>query len=279
LTLSQCQRLIITLLNSLPDINVEQESLDIVLSVLKRDQLWIVQNPDYIVSPSDRRKIINIVTKRRHGIPLAYVLGIIRYGDLVLKVNQHCLIPRPETEQLIETARNYLLSQPNRAWRIIDIGTGTGLIAISLAQCCKEHSLNCHIDATDISLPALKVAKANVKKYQLSKTVSVYKQDLFTNNSQTYNLIVANLPYVPSSNIKGLKDPILALDGGSDGLDLVRTLLSQLHTSKIHTNIILEIGTNQAGILEAYVCQLWPQATIKADNDLAGFNRVVQITI
>lgn len=249
------------------------------MSVLKRDQLWIVQNPDSIISPSDRRKIMNVLTKRRRGLPLAYVLGTIRYSGLVLNVNRHCLVPRPETEQLIETARNYLLSQSNRTWRIIDIGTGTGLIAISLAQFCIEHSLNCHIDATDISLPALKVAKANVNKYQLSKIISVYKQDLFINNSQKYNLIVANLPYVPSGDIEGLKDPILALDGGSDGLDLIRTLLTQLHASKIHTDIILEIGAKQAEILEAYILQLWPQAIIKADNDLAGFNRVVQITI
>ncbi len=169
-----------------------------------------------------------MITKRKEGVPVAYLRGYKEFYGLDFKVNKHVLVPRPDTETLVEAVINYISSDN----LLLDIGTGSACIPISVLK---------HVDgleavATDISSSALKVARANARKHRVESKIQFFQSDLLKNVppkvfESREVVVTANLPYVPKGfevNIETKFEPQIALYGGEDGLDIYKKLLERL---------------------------------------------------
>ncbi|MDD4028437.1 MAG: peptide chain release factor N(5)-glutamine methyltransferase [Caldisericia bacterium] len=197
-----------------------------------RSQLYAhFQDP---ISEYEFAQYQTFLEQRTQGRPVAYITGEKPFFNLSLYVEESVLIPRPETELLVEIAVNYLQRQSFHG-NILDLGTGSGAIAIAIGT---SHS-TAHIDASDVSLEALKVAQKNCAKYQLQDRIRLIHSDMFTDIQDSYHLIVSNPPYIPTSWICDLsedvkREPLLALDGGKDGMQRTDTLIrdARIHLSK-----------------------------------------------
>jgi release factor glutamine methyltransferase len=202
---------------------------------------WLLSHPETSLSPTEEQTIQSAIQQLQDGKPLPYVLGHWEFFGLDFIVTPDVLIPRPETELLIEYALGSIRSHPNYIYRIIDIGTGSGIIPVSLAV----HVPQARLVATDISHAALKVARANAERQGVAGSIQFIQADLLPAEPAEleFDLICANLPYIPSETLKTLeiygKEPTQALDGGIDGLDLIRRLLSLLSVRKTSDSLIL----------------------------------------
>ena len=204
----------------------------------------------------DKASLISAVLKRRiRGEPLAYILGKREFMGLEFKVTKAVLIPRQETEILVETVLKIVHSSEFivHSLNILDLGTGSGCIAVSLAK----HLPQCQIDALDISAGALAVARENAKLNQVK--VNFIQSDLFHNaklGSAAYDIIVSNPPYVASQDLKQLQveisyEPPGALDAGKDGLDFYKRIINESPKYlKPEGLLILEIGFRQGSSIE-----------------------------
>jgi release factor glutamine methyltransferase len=217
----------------------------------------------------------DLVSRRLAGEPVAYLLGHKEFWSLDLLVDLRVLIPRPDSETLLEEALDRF-ANPGAALRIADVGTGSGALALALA---KERP-QAQVSATDISPDALAVARANAERLGLAVTFLLGDLDQPLVPAGRFDLIVANLPYIPSADIDGLSadvrsEPRLALDGGGDGLVLVRRLV-EAAPKLLHPGggLALEVGVGQAGV----VGELLREAglgDVRSRRDLAGIDRVV----
>lgn len=224
--------------------------------------------------------------------PLAYILGKKEFYGLELIVNHNVLIPRPETEELVELALAWLERRREVVsdLKVADVGTGSGAIALALAA----YVPNLLVYALDVSDDALHVAQQNVRRHQLERQVRLKRSDLLEYchvENETYgsapeqvDLIVANLPYVEAGDIKALMpevgryEPSLALDGGADGLNLVRRLLRQAPAVlRAGGAIMLEIGSRQGSAAISLAETLVPCASVRIQQDLAGHDRILVI--
>ena len=221
-------------------------------------------------------KLFNELLNRcKTGEPLQYIIGNWDFMGFCFKTDKRALIPRPETELLVEDAFEFLKARYGKPVKILDLCTGTGCIAISLAYLCLEAKIEADITAADISPEALELAKINDS---LSK-ISFIQSDLFTNIHETkFDLIISNPPYIPTAEIFTLQptvkdyEPHLALDGGQDGMDIYRKIIPQsLNYLKDGGALYLELGpADVAGILDE---SNFKNITIK--NDYAGLPRVL----
>jgi len=207
---------------------------------IKRLELYL--QFDRPLGESEREPLRDLVRRRGSGIPLQHLLGSVEFCGRSFKSDARALIPRPETEQLVERALTY----PNPS-SILDIATGSGVIPLTLAL----ERPGTKVTATDISPEALALAKENAALLGVDR-IDFHEADLMPPGHETFDLITANLPYIPSSEIASLSrevrhDPILALDGGADGLDLIRRL-APLAFSRLNAGgrLLLEIGINQS---------------------------------
>lgn len=219
-------------------------------------------------------QIREVVRRRQEGESVAYITGEKEFWGLPFKVNPSVLVPRPDTETLVEAALERLPKDEPR--RVLDVGTGSGAIAISVA---KARPL-AQVVAIDKHEAALVVAKENAERNQVN--VGFLQGDLLAPlaDQDAFDLILANLPYIPTADIAGLapevrREPVSALDGGADGLDLIRTLLVQapawLRPGGV---VLLELGQGQAGAVAA-LCEKAGLASPFVLKDLAGIERVV----
>jgi release factor glutamine methyltransferase len=224
--------------------------------VLQKTRMQLYLEFGQELSPAVLDRLRPLVKRRAEGEPLEYVLGGTTFSGLRLKVTPDTLVPRPETELLIETCRPLLPTTPpeppTQLLPILDVGTGTGAIAAILAR----DFPHLPVYAVDISTAALKVAQLNGKSFC---NISFLESDLISNPAlpPQFHLIVANLPYIPSGQIATLarevqREPRLALDGGPEGLDLMDRLIT---ASAGRTNwLALEFGDGQAEFLKS-LCQ------------------------
>lgn len=244
---------------------------------LNKDRAWIIaHNHDPL--PADLIPALEADLDRLvRGVPLPYVLGAWEFYGLSFQVNESVLIPRPETELLVETALNWVNQHPGPL-RAADVGTGSGCIAAALAR----HAPQMHITAVDISQQALRVAKQNFIQLNVAGQVSALQSDLLSSLSGPFDLLCANLPYIPSAKLPHLDvtthEPSLALDGGPDGLVLVQELLLQARSRMADRFLILlEVEADHGQAAPELTCQIFPQANTTMLRDLAGLPRLVSI--
>jgi release factor glutamine methyltransferase len=224
--------------------------------ILNCDRMSLYLNKEYILD-KDKSVLISSALKRRISAePIQYILGKTEFMGLEFRVNPDVLIPRPETEILVETAIKYVRRLPGcqaSSLNILEVGTGSGCIAISLAK----FILNAEVTAVDISAEALMVAAENARLNRVK--INFIQSDLFNScglQPRTCDLIVSNPPYVRTEEIKHLQpeigyEPAIALDGGEDGLDFYGRIISgSAPYLKKGGFLIMEIGIGQKGALE-----------------------------
>lgn len=223
-----------------------------------------------------------LAQRRAEREPLAYITGHREFYGLDLLVDRRVLIPRPETELLVELALAHVRKAPERAsrWRIADVGTGSGAVAIALARQLPDATLY----GLDISAEALAVAAANCARHGVSERVIPRRGDLLSPLDERVDVIVANLPYIRDDEWDSLApeiriyEPSGALRGGADGLDLIRRLLSQAQ-ERISPGgaIFLEIGASQGEGACAAAREAFPHGAIRLHQDYGGHDRVAAI--
>lgn len=245
-------------------------------SILQRGRAWVLAHPEASVEGGYLEQIRIAAGRLQAGEPLPYVLGAWEFFGLSFQVSPDVLIPRPETELLVEQALNYLIRQPKPA-RVLEVGTGSGCIAISLAKYGAVQVI-----ATDISLPALRLARNNARQHGVQEHLTWIQSDLLSSIYGNFNLICANLPYIPRETCKKLKvtgrEPWLAFDGGPDGLDLIRRLLWQSPARLLPGGqLLLEIEASQGRAAQASGQAAFPNAIVQVLPDLAGHERLLVI--
>ena len=223
------------------------------------------------------------LARRLSHEPLQYILGKWEFFGCQFTVTPHCLIPRPDTEVLVETA---LKSLP-RGGRFADLCTGSGCIAVSLL-CARSDLTAC---ALELYPETLKLAVLNAKDNGVAARFTPVEADLLGDGVEQlmphapYDAILSNPPYIPTDVIRGLSpevhhEPHAALDGGTDGLIFYRAILKNYaHVVKPGGQIILEIGYDQAEALRDLANSYLPTASVRVLRDLGGNDRVVQITL
>lgn len=262
--------------------------------VLRVDRATLVASPEAVVSTPQGDAFAASVARRAKGEPVAYIRGLKEFYGLALTVDSRALIPRPETELLVDLALDrlrYMLterprpanSDPLLAW---DIGTGSGAIAVAVAVKCRRRGYGpeVRIRATDISADALALATENAVAHGVADSIDLAVADLTdVPELKPADLLLANLPYIPTATVPTLPvaasfEPSLALDGGPDGLLPIKRLLGELDRAVAQGGeALLEIGSDQArGIQDAVGSQL-PGWRVTIHDDLAGLPRVAEL--
>jgi len=251
--------------------------------ILDKPRSWVMAHSEVILSSEQQNQLNDMLVRLENGEPFPYVIGAWEFFGLEFTVTPDVLIPRPETELLVEKAIMWMQSNSDRH-NIADIGTGSGAIAISLAT----HIPNANILATDISVQALEVAKSNAEKHHVIDSIKFIECDLLPDQSHTKNhkseidLLCANLPYIPTQTLHQLpvfnREPTLALDGGPDGFELIRKLLEIAPAWLApHAVLLLEIEATLGQPAIQLAKEKFPDAMIDLHQDLTGRDRLIQI--
>ncbi len=225
---------------------------------------------DEELGPSQVKLISLLVDRRVSGEPVAYITGKREFYGIEFHVNPHVLIPRPETEHLVEKALEIvsLIKYPV----VADIGTGSGAIAVSLAA----EVQGARIFAVDISDPAIDTARLNARRQGVESHITFLYGDLVEPLPGPVDVLIANLPYVNSADCVASPEPQLALDGGIGGLDAIERLCNSLEGKlRLGGWVLLEIGQGQAETVQRLLREALPDARVGTIKDLAGIDRVV----
>lgn len=277
--------------------------IDLLLAhVLKQPKEFLYLNPQVSLTPQQTARLTTLVGRRQNGEPIAYLVGYKYFYGLKFKINKHVLTPRPETEWLVEQAlkriKNKALSRligdpPKRLGiknkkphlTVLDIGTGSGCIAVSIAKRVtllpQKGNPFCTVTASDISASALKVAEQNAKTHKVN--VHCVQSDLFKNISGKFDIITANLPYVPQGMYEllfhNLKyEPKVAITDGGEVWDMYRRFFTQLPRHlKPGGTAILEIDDGSKPDLQKMLKQLLPDYKALFYKDLNGLWRYLEI--
>ena len=264
----------------IPDARLEAEVM--LMNVLRMPRQDLFAQQEMVVSPQQEQALAGIMERRLKREPLAYILQYKEFYGVNLLVNPAVLIPRPETEGLVEHALFMaLMGMETPDLVIADVGTGTGAIAINLAL----HLPAARIYALDNADAVLDVAAYNIRAHNVGDRISLGKGDLLEPLPEPVDLILANLPYIPTERIATLQpevrwEPRAALDGGPEGLDLIYRLLTQAQgTGKLkeHGIILLELDPEQVPAVKERAGQLFPEAEISVEQDLARRDRILVI--
>ena len=234
----------------------------------------------------DNEKLNRILIRRISGEPLAYIASIKHFYDLILSVGHGVLVPRNETELIVDEGINQIniMQKNNKEINVVDVGTGSGAIIISVAKNITNGE-KINFFALDNSKNAIKYCKQNIKKYVLEDKITVIHSDLLTKFHITPHIIFANLPYIDKDEMHGLQkeiryaEPSNALNGGKDGLAIIIKLLKQLSeiiNPKLF-RIILEIGINHDVQIKRIVKEFIPNSNLSFINDYQGIKRVAVI--
>ena len=237
----------------------------------------LLSHPELAVNADSYTKIFEMCEQRKLGVPLPYLLGEWEFYGHTFFVDPSVLIPRPETELLVEQAAARLKSYP-QIRSGFDIGTGSGCIAVSLLLEFSE----LHMTAVDLKMEALRTAVRNAERHHCSDRFHPVCADLFSAFSGEPQLICANLPYIPTETCRMIEparyEPMSALDGGADGFGLYRLLFAQL-ANKINKDslILCEIEYRQRELALETAKAFFPGYPIRVLDDLAGLPRLLRI--
>ncbi len=261
--------------NSIEDASLEGELLLRHLLQMDRVQLYLDFNLE--LNPQNEESLWQLVKRRLNGEPSAYITGHREFYGLDFSVDDNTLIPRPESELLVEKAIS--LAQDYAIATVAEIGTGCGAIAISLALNLPEVK----IVATDISALALSVARCNCQKHGVADRICLLEGDLLEPLLEPVDLIVANLPYVKESELPlstaGF-EPVLALNGGPDGLEMIYRLCREAHGKLSPCGcLLLEIGQGQREAINTFLRDLFPSVEIEVTKDFNSIERVVSLRL
>ena len=245
--------------------------------ILEQPSYWPQAHPEYQLSPEQVEKLDQQFQQLLAGQPLPYLLENQSFYGLDFFVNKYVLIPRPETELLVEVALQWLAENPQAA-HAADVGTGSGCIAISIVS----HNPHVSFTAIDISFKSLLVARRNRSEHHLDRRIELVQCDLLAGLTGPYDLICANLPYIPSDKLETLEvtrhEPLNALDGGLDGLRLIDRLLEQVKSCLNPGGLILlEIEASQSETIKLLIHRHFPQAGVTIMPDLNQLPRLVII--
>ena len=250
-------------------------SLILLSHALQQPKTWLLAHSEYEPTPDQIQFLQTLTDQYLKGVPLPYLLGEWEFFGRKFIVTPDVLIPRPETEHLVESALDYLQSIESPL--IVDVGTGSGAIAVSLAAECPS----ARVIAVDLSKPALTIAQRNARRLGQSQ-VDFLQTDLLSSLHTKFNLICANLPYIPSETLDTLEvarwEPRLALDGGISGLEDIRRLLIQAR-SRLSTPgaLLMEIDASLGSESLSTAREILPQANCSLLKDLAGRDRIIKI--
>ena len=214
--------------------------------ILNKPRQYIIVNDMEELNKADEEKYFNAIKKLRKGIPLEHITHQKEFMKLNFFINENVLIPRQDTEILVEEVIK--ISKQTNAKKILDLCTGSGAIAVSVAK----YLPNCEVTAVDVSNDALKVAKRNAINNQVENQITFVSSDMFTNlNEEKFDIIVSNPPYIRTKVIETLEtkvqnEPYIALDGGEDGLYFYREIVKNAYQYlKFKGYLCMEIGFDQ----------------------------------
>lgn len=277
-------RALVAATRRLEEAGSDTASLDaqvLLAHVLQHDRAWLFAHHDYLLTPVEADTYADLVARRAAAEPVAYLVGRREFYGLDLEVDRRVLIPRPETEQLVDAVLDYLEMHAETAMVMADVGTGSGAIALAVAA---NHP-TVRIYAVDLSPDALAVAHTNVARLDERGQITLLQGDLLTPLPETVDVIAANLPYITSDDYGRLMpdvrdyEPRLALEAGPEGLDAIRRLLLQVPSHiKPGGALCLEIGHNQGEAVARLAEQLLPAAKrIAVRQDYHGYDRLVVV--
>ncbi len=268
-------------MNMIKEKNIEDATLKskmIMENVLGQNRQYIIANDLKQLDCKQEKEYFLKIKKILENNPIEYITNKKEFMNLKLYVNQDVLIPRQDTEILVEEVINILQNIKAENIQILDMCTGSGAIAIALAKNVEK----CIVDAVDISSGALEVVRKNVVKNQVEDKINIINSDLFSKvPNKKYNLIVSNPPYIERNVIENLdkqvqKEPIIALDGGEDGLDFYKKIINEA-SSYLESNgyLCFEIGYNQRNEVQNLLSNSGKYQNIYCKKDLCGNDRVI----
>jgi release factor glutamine methyltransferase len=249
----------------------------LLADLLSVNRAYVLAHPEAALLPAQAKLYWERVERCRRGAALPHVLGWWEFFGLRFRVTPDVLIPRPETELLVERALEVVGRMSGRP-RVVDVGTGSGCIAVTLAAQVPR----LEVWGTDISRSALEVAQTNGAALAPGHTIAFIQADLLTPLPGPFDVVCANLPYIPTSQLGRLpvaaREPLLALDGGADGLSLIRRLVAQLPSALTRSGVALvEIEAEAGAATLAAARAAFPSALLKLEQDLTGTDRMLVI--
>ena len=258
------------------------------------DRTGITAHPGAPVGSAAAERFEAGLARRERGEPIAYIRGIKEFHGLAFATDDRALIPRPETELLVDTALSDIVRRLTSAPRppgtppvsVADIGTGSGAIAVALAVALRTRGAgpDVRLYATDVSEDALQLAKENAVGHGVADVMRFVVADVLPPVIPgPFDLVLANLPYIPSADVPGLPvaasfEPVLALDGGPDGLDVVRALFGRLPEALAAGGLtLIEIGSEQDAAALALAAERFPGWPASVEPDLGGRPRLLRL--
>ena len=281
-----------TIARLLPFSDTPQLDAQVLLAhIFEKPRTWLLAHTTSSPDEKRARRLEKLVRRLERGEPLPYVLGHWEFYRLDFELTPDVLIPRPETELLVERAIAWLQpaqgsAEANQSPMVADVGTGSGCIAVSLAR----NLPNIHVLATDISRAALHVAHRNAKKHKVLPQIDFLTCDILPKHVQTFagmrqfDLLCANLPYIPSDKLRTLPiykhEPSLALDGGADGLEPYRKLFDLVpEWMGPGGRLLLEIESTRGAAVLSLAYDAFSAASFHLHQDLAGRDRLLEIKL
>jgi release factor glutamine methyltransferase len=277
-------RALVAATQRLEEAGSDTASLDaqvILAYILGKERGWLFAHYDQALTQEEAETYTDMVARRAAAEPVAYLVGHREFYGLEMMVDKRVLIPRPETELLVDAVLDHIESRANQHVRMADVGTGSGAVAVAVAANCPDMQ----IYAVDLSPAALEVAGENVRRHDSRGQVTLLHGDLLSPLPEPVDIIAANLPYITSDEFLNLMadvrdyEPRLALEAGPEGLDLIARLLDQAPGHLYPGGVIfLEIGADQGEAVLRLVKRLLPQANhISLRQDYHGYDRLVVI--
>jgi len=248
----------------------------LAMHVINRDRTFLLAHGEATLSPAELELYRSLIERRGLGEPLQYITGHQEFFKLDFETSPDVLIPRPETESIVEIGMEILKDKPGTF--VADIGTGSGCIVISLLNELRQT----RAIATDVSSAALALAGQNARRYSVSDRLRLIESDLFSKlePAEQFDLILSNPPYIPAGDLNDLQrevgyEPRRALDGGPDGLEVIRRLLKEAPDFlRTRAHLVFEIGFNQADPVKRIIdSTAWQLIDIR--RDLQGIPRTV----